>query len=310
MRGVTLALPAFAVLCLWLPLIWRFPYEFESQFTSNVLERSGPGLMQRLVWPWPSLWHHARYQWEYHEPIQFSFLTIGSVLGAIALWRPKDWLGLHLSVRGRFFILVVSSIYLTATVAGIHPTKGYWVYASAWMYPLAVIGWTSVMMECLQRLRLARNAIMPRWVRVVWGAILIAMMIPGTGMTTLIAYARDGAGPRTNATLFARRLMDELPQDARCIVDFHFVFDVWLSGRETLLCQPRQRFWGDTLPDFDFLIIGRDGLDADAPSDYQATLDRSLGEPSTPADCYVKIYIPELRSGPSLDGRSPDGADL
>jgi hypothetical protein len=291
-RGLMLTLPAIGMTCLWLPLILRFPYEFESQFTSNVLERSGPGLIQRLLWPWPSLWHHARYQWEYHQPIQFIFLTLGGLLGSIALWRSTEGMKLRPSVRGRFLLLVLSSIYLTATVAGIHPTKGYWVYSSAWMYLLAVVGWTWLMKDCLQRFRFARNTSLPRWGITAWGAILIAMMLPGTGLTTLVAYARDGAGPKTNATLFAQRLLEELPKDTRCIVDVHFVFDVWLSGRDTLLCQPRERFWGDTIPDYDLLIIGREGLDADAPSDYQATLDQSIGEPSTPADCYVKIYTP------------------
>jgi hypothetical protein len=71
------------------------------------------------------------------------------------------------------------------------------------------------------------------------------------------------------------------------------VFDVWLSGSPTLLCQPRERFWGESYPAFDYLIIGREGEDMGAPSDYRAKLSRSVGEPSTPADCYVRIYDPE-----------------
>jgi hypothetical protein len=118
-------------------------------------------------------------------------------------------------------------------------------------------------------------------------------MIPGTGMTTLIAYARDGAGKKTHASRFVHELLQEIPEDSRCIVDVHFVFDVWLSGRPTLLCQPRERFWGESYPAFDYLIIGREGEDMGAPSDYRAKLSRSVGEPSTPADCYVRIYNPE-----------------
>lgn len=302
LRGVSIAVPAFLVLCLWLPLILRFPYEFQSQFTSNVLERSGPGLTQRLVWPWASLWHHARYQWEYNQAIQFGFLFIGTLLGLLAL-RSCDASGpVDPKIRWRIAILILSSIYLTATVAGLHPTKGYWVYAIGWAYPLAVLGWTSAAKTAARFLPLTANWPERTWVRLGWGAILVAMMIPGTGMTTLLAYARDGAGPRTNATRFIAELLKELPEDSRYVVDVHFVFDVWLSGRQTLLCQGRQRFWGDTYPEFEYLLIGREGTDAEAPADYRARLWRSVGELTTPADCYVKIYTPDDDGSPERNG--------
>ncbi|MBU6236287.1 MAG: hypothetical protein KGQ51_00580 [Planctomycetes bacterium] len=291
-RGLSIAAPAAAILCLWLPLILRFPYEFQSQFTSNVLERSGPGLMQRLIWPWASIWHHARYQWEYNQAIQFIFLSLGGPIGILLMWLRKDASSMIFKYRWRTTALVLSSIYLTATIAGIHPTKGYWVYAIGWLYPVALFGWTSLW-------SLATSWISPSsrpWqscIRYAWAALLILIMIPGTGMTTLIAYARDGAGKRTHASRFIHELLQEIPEDSRCIVDVHFVFDVWLSGRPTLLCQPRERFWGESYPAFDYLIIGREGEDMGAPSDYRAKLSRSVGEPSTPADCYVRIYNPE-----------------
>ncbi len=291
-RGLSIAAPAAAILCLWLPLILRFPYEFQSQFTSNVLERSGPGLMQRLIWPWASIWHHARYQWEYNQAIQFIFLSLGGPIGILLMWLRKDASSMIFKYRWRTTALVLSSIYLTATIAGIHPTKGYWVYAIGLLYPVALFGWTSLW-------SLATSWISPSsrpWqscIRYAWAALLILIMIPGTGMTTLIAYARDGAGKRTHASRFVHELLQEIPEDSRCIVDVHFVFDVWLSGRPTLLCQPRERFWGESYPAFDYLIIGREGEDMGAPSDYRAKLSRSVGEPSTPADCYVRIYNPE-----------------
>jgi len=302
LRGGSIAVPAFLMLCLWLPLILRFPYEFQSQFTSNVLERSGPGLTQRLVLPWASLWHHARYQWEYNQAIQFVFLSAGALLGFGALASSDASSTAAPRNRWRMIILVLSSVYLTATVAGLHPTKGYWVYAIGWLYPLAVLGWTFAAKKAACWLPLRVSWLETSWAPFVGGAILVAMMIPGTGMTTLLAYARDGAGPRTNATRFAEQLLKELPQDSRCIVDVHFVFDVWLSGRPTLLCQPRERFWGDTYPKFDYLLIGREGTDAGAPADYRAKLWRSVGEPSTPADCYVDIYTPDDGGVPERNG--------
>lgn len=292
-RGLSIATPAAAMLCLWLPLILRFPYEFQSQFTSNVLERSGPGVIHRLIWPWASIWHHARYQWEYNQAIQFLFLSIGGLFGICVVWFRTDGASMIFRYRWRTTALVLSSIYLTASIAGIHPTKGYWVYAIGWLYPVALLGWTSLWTR-------ATSWVYPsslRWRRGMqysWAALLIMIMIPGTGLTTLIAYARDGAGTRTHASRFVHKLLQEIPQDSRCIVDVHFVFDVWLSGRPTLLCQPRERFWGESHPAFDYLIIGREGEDMGAPADYRAKLSRSIGEPSTPADCFVRIYTPDI----------------
>jgi hypothetical protein len=310
-RGLALAIACIAVLGLWLPLIVRFPYEFQSQFTSNVLERSGPGLVQRLLWPWDSLWHHARYQWEYHQAIQFSFLVSGAVLGLgwnLVGGCETAMQGISLpSLQRRTVWIILSSVYLTATVAGLHPTKGYWVYAIGWLYPLAVLGWTSLVARGIPWPRGWFSGPVRQGASVVWGALLMAIMIPGAGLTTLVAYARDGAGSTTHARLFAERLLEQLPSDARCIVDVHFVFDVWLSGRPTLLCQPRQRFWGDAYPRFDYMIIGREGTDIDAPSDYRATFLRSVGQSSTPADQHVDIYVP-LAGDPSI--QHPDGEAL
>jgi hypothetical protein len=298
LRGLAIALPAAAMLCLWLPLIAMFPREFESQFTSNVLERSGPGLLSRLIWPWESLLHHARYQWEYNQPIQFVFLSVGGLLGLVSLWFSREVYHEVFRFRWRIAILVISSVYLTATVAGIHPTKGYWVYAIGWLYPVALLGWSLAGRGAVRILGYRHEGSPSVGLRWGGGLLLIALMIPGSGMRTLLGYARDKDGSRTHAARFAAQMLRDIPSDARCIADVHFVFDVWLSGRQTLLCQPRTRFWGETYPEFDFLIVGQEGVDMGAPADYRAHLWRTFGEPSTPADCYVKIYTPSKDSDP------------
>lgn len=309
-RGIVLTLATLLVLCLWLPLILRFPYEFESQFTSNVLSRSGPGILQRLAWPWPYLLHHARYQWEFNQPFQFGFLTAGCVLGAgfgitrfgtgIANASTQHCVtGMQSSVTGmprsgasqasRWTLLLVGSgIYLTAALAGIHPTKGYWLYPIGLMYPLAVSGWMTFAQQLLRSVRIDA----PKRTAIVATVVMIAVMMPGAGITTWLAYVRDGGSSRTNASRFIRGVLDSLPSDRTYLVDVNYVFDVWLTGRTTLLCQPRRRFWGDRYPSFDFMLIDREGTDAQAPEDYNARLLREEGTSSTAADCRVLIYVP------------------
>ena len=57
-RACLLAFSAAVVLMLWLPLIVKFPQEFQSQFFANVVDRAGPGLGSRLLNPIPSFRHH------------------------------------------------------------------------------------------------------------------------------------------------------------------------------------------------------------------------------------------------------------
>ncbi|MFO1063030.1 MAG: hypothetical protein U0892_04055 [Pirellulales bacterium] len=59
---------AAAMPLLWLPLILMYPDEFFSQFFSNVMERAGPALHWRLIWPFPSFQHHLLKLLELLEP--------------------------------------------------------------------------------------------------------------------------------------------------------------------------------------------------------------------------------------------------
>lgn len=158
------ALVAIAVLSLWLPLILAFPDEFRSQFFANVLDRAGPGLPIRLLWPLPSLRHHATLLWEFAGPVQ-TLMMLGSLLFAsMTLWQTR---------RDRFAIgyiaLAWSSVYLTATVAGLHPTKGYWMYPFLWLIAMLVIAlrqWADTLATWIGRPRAGRGSfavILPQW---------------------------------------------------------------------------------------------------------------------------------------------------
>jgi hypothetical protein len=296
LRALVLTACSLLIVSLWLPLILRFPYEFQSQFTSNVLERSGPGVLHRLLWPWASLAHHWQLQFEYNQPFQFWFLVSGAFLGSAVLICSGPSLGIPNPSRFRLLGLTWSACYLTATIAGIHPTKGYWVYPIAFLYPVALLGYNPILQAMARWLGWGSMSLPWRVLRTALISLgSIAIMIPGTGLTTLAAYLRDGGSPRTSAPKFIEAVLSELPSEGLFLVDANYVFDVYLTGRDTILCQPRERFWGDATPAYRYMLIGREGMDIQAPQDYGARRWREFGEQETPASCYVNIFVPDSR---------------
>ncbi len=58
------------VFSMWLFLIVPHFAVFQSQFFNNVLNRSAPGLLNRLLWPWEAIRSQTRMILEHAEPIQ------------------------------------------------------------------------------------------------------------------------------------------------------------------------------------------------------------------------------------------------
>jgi len=258
---------------LWLPLILRFPYEFRSQFFSNVMDRAGPGLPSRLIWPWPALRHHATLVYEFAGPWQCGLLGIATVCGCLAIWRTRT------NRRALAFIgLCCSSIFLTAVVAGLHPTKGYWVYPCFWI---------------LGGLAIALETWLPSHRQRVWvGILLIAMTLPGAGLKTTYLYVRHWGDPRFHGPKFIANVLSELPREGLFLADLSYVFDVYVSGRQTLLCQEKAIFWGQDEIKFTALLLASEGEDANWAPQYDAVLQRRIGSRELEQECFVDIYVP------------------
>lgn len=282
-----------AVLALWLPLIAMYPYEFRSQFFANVLDRAGPGLPSRLLWPWASLRHHAWLLWEFVGPWQIALFSVASVAAvAVAFFKPiriGQW---------RFIALIVSSVYFVAVVAGVHPSKGYWVYPTVWILAglaLALDHWMLAVIpkECpfwSNRIGVTKR----RGLSFLCVALAaLALMLPGSGLRSTAVYWRHWGDSRFHAPRFIAGVLDRLPKRGLYLADLSYVYDVYLSGREVVLCQERQQYWGDEEIDYVALLLTWEGEDAGWAEQYDGVFRHRFGARKLPQMCFVDLYVPE-----------------
>jgi Dolichyl-phosphate-mannose-protein mannosyltransferase len=183
---------ALAALALWLPLIFAYPYEFRTQFFSNVLDRAGPGLPSRMIWPLDSLRHHVTLLNEFAGLWQCGLLLVGLVCG-LGLWWPKRGYG-HLFGRAAW---IWSSVYLTAVVAGLHPTKGYWLYPMALSF--VCIG------VAVDRLLASNRS------KLLATACGLATLLPGAGLKSTWTYLRHFRSPDYHGDKFIQNVLADLP---------------------------------------------------------------------------------------------------
>ncbi len=274
-RFVFLCCGSISALALWLPLIIAYPYEFRSQFFSNVLHRAGPGLPSRMLWPMESIKHHWNVLQEYAGPWQCLLLATG-LIASIVLWRKRNNEGWEYAGR---IVWLWSSIYLTAVVTGVHPTKGYW------LYPVVIL---------IATLGVALDALLtqPRS-KIVAVALGLILLFPGSGLKSTWIYLRHAGSTEYYASRFIDRVLADLPQEGVFMCDLGYAFDVYLSGRQTLLCQDRKTYWGDDEVKYDYLLLTWEGGDAGWADQYEAKLLRFEGSTATPQSCYVNIYVPQ-----------------
>lgn len=265
---------------LWGLLIYYYPDEFRSQFFSNVLDRAGPGLPSRLIWPIPYLQHHSVLLYEFAGSWQCGMMAVGVILGGWQL------LTSHRSAI-RIILWVVSSYYLTAAVAGQHPTKGYWVYPAMLSIGLLCFG--------LERLteRYITTDHRAGWSTVghaAWALALMTAMIPGAGLTSTALYLRHWNEPAYHGQKFIAQVLEEMPDEGVVLADLCYVFDVYLSGRPTLLAQDKIKYWGEGKLDYTYLLLSWEGRDNRWNIDYQAQFIKSFGDAAIKQKCFVDLY--------------------
>ncbi|MBX3439702.1 MAG: glycosyltransferase family 39 protein [Planctomycetaceae bacterium] len=295
-RGVVpLALAGIAMItcALWVPLIVAYPEEFRMQFGNNILHPAGPGLMARLVWPFPALVHHAELLWERAAPVQFLLLSAGLIA---SLWRD----GLRRDARRRPVLLALSSIYLISTLVGIHPGHGYWSYAAAYLVmclaSMAVRGWRQV-------------AGAHTWLSLPAGSLLVLLMVPGLGLRATGTYLTHWGEEDYDARRFARRLIDQLPTHDRYTVGREYVLDFYAAGRTTLMGTVHPLYIQAQNYPYDALVVGREELAARLPEIMQGRLLRVFGRIDDPFACYAAVYVHTPGSNPTTDPTSPSAAD-
>lgn len=270
---ILLSVSALAVFALWLPLILYFPREFFSQFFANVLERSGPGLPARMLWPFASLRHQLGNLYELLGLWQLGLLAVTALFLTIVSSRSSRFR------RWDLIALVWSSVYFTATFAGIHPTLGYWLFPTI---IVLVCGSVAVTKASLSKLQI-----------VILSFALFVIMLPGAGLRTSWLYLRHFGQTEYHGQKFIAEVLSDLPEQGLFIADLSYVFDVYLSGRETLLAGDKELYWGDRADNYAYLLMGRQGMDEKVPAQFNAAPVGLIGDPTRIGKCYVHIYSRE-----------------
>ncbi|WP_404310729.1 ArnT family glycosyltransferase [Neorhodopirellula lusitana] len=298
-RDKVFAFAAFGISCaavvgLWIPLIRRFPYEFRSQFFANVLDRAGPGLPARMIWPFPALRHHATLLWEFAGPWQCGIFAFAIVLVTWALLKRRsgdealggvpDGPRLPSNLAYGYLALMWSSVFLTAVVAGLHPTKGYWVYPCFWIFGGLAIAIDELIWQANIRPVMRKTAF------VLVAVVGTCCMLPGAGLRSAWLYTANWGDPRYHGAKFIEGVLDELPSEGLFLADLSYVYDVYLSGRQVLLCQEREQYWGDQPLEYEALLLAWEGEDAGWASQYDGRLIKRFGSRDLPQTCFVDLY--------------------
>jgi hypothetical protein len=122
--------------------------------------------------------------------------------------------------------------------------------------------------------------------------VLVLLMVPGSGVRTLVVHLQHWKDINYDSPRFARRLMDSLPPTAVCAVDTQFALDFVAAGRPTLLAQTLPTYFRLDQFDYDYLIVSRYGNDTQIADALRARLLRTDGIQRDRFACYAEIYKP------------------
>ncbi len=148
--------------------------------------------------------------YEFAGPWQMGLLAVLvvfiSIVSLTAKQKRWDWLG-----------LTWASIYFTATVAGLHPTLGYWLFPT-----VIILACACAALSQLQPSRMLTGVT----------AVGIIVLLLQVLVEMSYLYLRHFGETDYHAQKFIGKVLDELPEQGLYVVDLSFVFDVYLSGRE------------------------------------------------------------------------------
>ena len=321
-RGAVLTATTIAVFSLWGILIAQKPELFRAQFFNNVLNQAGPGLSSRFVWPWPSLQTQTVLFREHAGTIQATVMLAGLAGAGLLLasrWRRSPSAGGpaadHLEVDSqqglaRLWWLTVSGIYLLVVCQGQHPTKGYWCYPGALMF-LCVGAVLKTLLETPSRCADVADGGEPAsrggfGLSCVVAGIALAVMIPGSGLRATAVYLRHWNDLDYDAPRFTRKLLAEVPEGSRLIVDPGYIFDFYRAGRDVRLGLIYGFFYDVRGTPYDYVIGGPYSIRDGVPEAVGAEFVRELGNRSDPFACSARIYrapttAPEPDGAKSMD---------
>lgn len=305
-----LALVALAVAAVWLPLIRMYPEAFRIQFANQFGGSAGGPLWWRMLVPFESIAYHADKMVEHVGLIQGVMAVLGLLALSIGTRREPE-----ASAPGAAPpettptppLLAVTLIgwtaaYLISALVGPHhPVIGYWVYPAG----IAFLGLGRLVELIAHALSnhvfrgLPMRLALP--LALALAAVpLLAALVPGCGLRTLVVHLRKGDDINYNATRFANRLIESLPPDAVIAVDTQFAVNFVVAGRKTLLATTLPQYFRLDQFEFDYLIISRYGVDNRLAAELGARLERVEGDQADRFACFAEVYRP-ADSAPRTD---------
>ncbi len=283
-----LAMISILVAGLWLPLILREPEAFRVQFSNQFLSGAGGSLSERILFPWESI----RYHWLIPDgmiahigPWQSLLTFVPLVVMTALTFRRGNRTGLTVC------LLAWSSIYLMCVIIGPHhPVFGYWGYSAAFMFVPTGMFVDELTGRIIRLSSRWRPVLMRRTAVAAIGLLLVLSMVPGSGLRTVAVLIRQRNNPDYNAPVFAKRLMDSLPEKAVVAVDTQFVFDFVVKNRNVLLATGNKNYL--RLEDFrcDYLVVSRAAIDTNLTAGLPLDLISTMGVKDDLFACYCEIY--------------------
>ncbi len=277
-------LSSLLIFSLWLPLILRDPEAFRLQFTNNILGPTGPGLLQRAVWPWAVFMHHGRMLWEHAGPLQLGIMGAGVATTGIAALRGRSDAGERRGpASGLLFSLAISAVYLLCVFEGFHTNRAYWCYPAALLF--LCVGCSMAHLERACRGSLGRRALL-------WSSciLLLAAMVPGSGFRNVATHLRHWDNVNYDGPRFAQMLIEQIPADSRCTVDTEFSFDFLVSGRPTIMLKIESIYLDARDYPADYVVVSRHSLRSGAAAKMAGEHVGTYGLRNDEFACYAEVY--------------------
>lgn len=284
LRLAVLTISAVLTFSLWLPLILQEPELFKRQFLNNILLPAGPGLLERLVMPWPYIGGHLPLVIERGGPWPLAAATLASLYGVLRDWqtggRRLIWLA----------IMAWSGVYLILTMQGHHPLEGYWCY------PMAFLALSSgrTVADFITR---SNGETSP--LRAVFATVVvIGLLLPGSGLRATVAAIKHWGDPNYDSARFVEELLRDIPADARLIVGTEFALDAYARRPDIVLGIRHPLYFDATVLPYDYVILGRMGLREDLDEAFDGKAWKEYGIPTDEFACYAVVLKPKAKEAP------------
>lgn len=276
---------AAATLLLWVPLILVDPEAFWVQFSNNVLSRSGPGLISRLLWPWSSLTFQIALFQNRNGVFQSVLCGLAILAGVVLCLVKRN----RAVVRG--VTISFSAMYLHLASVGSHTVIDYWCYTWAWVTLLTVL-----VLEAF-----ATSIVRFRYFRLATAIVILAIiasLAPGSGVRPFWVYLSRYGEVDYNRTAFCRQLAERFPKDAKLIVASDYVFEFEALGRKPVNASLQAMYQNVSGLDFDYWIASRSNTLEELPQSLGCEKLYSLGNWDDSLSCYVDVYAAPVDDTP------------